>query len=99
MDLGTQLHAIGQPRYVEDKCRPGCFTLASGDSLATIMFERSVAVLGGGPIRDSLSGDLPSREREAAAQFVTFRLTDLLPANVQGGMMHDWITYDHSRHI
>jgi hypothetical protein len=39
LNLGTQLHAIGQPRYVEDKCSPGCFTLASGKSLATIIVD------------------------------------------------------------
>ena len=37
----TQLHALGQPRYVEEKCSPGCFSVASGGSLATIFVDRN----------------------------------------------------------
>jgi hypothetical protein len=37
--LCTQLHAIGQPRYVEEKCVAGCFTLANETTLATIIVD------------------------------------------------------------
>ena len=38
--FAAQLHALGQPRYVEEKPCPGCFPVASSGSLATILVDR-----------------------------------------------------------
>ena len=37
--LTSQLHALGQPHYVEDRCSPGCFPLAEQATLAPIVVD------------------------------------------------------------
>ena len=39
--FASHLNALGQPRYVEEKCSSGCFSIASGNFLATIFVDRS----------------------------------------------------------
>ena len=37
--IPSLLHAIGQPRYVEDKCSPGCFTVADQTGANAILVD------------------------------------------------------------
>ena len=39
LSLESHLHAIGQDRYVEEECTPGCFTLADSNSLTSILVD------------------------------------------------------------
>src|SRR5262245_14747284 len=39
LGITTRLHAIGQPRYIEDTCTRDCFPLAQGKSVAPIVVD------------------------------------------------------------